>query len=71
MCDVYAYDKETEKRYKMVELQHHTHMGKWLKVKGDKKVVYEVHKPTGLHSRWIWKEKKNRWGRTATPPKNE
>jgi hypothetical protein len=45
-------------------------MNDWLKEHGEKNFIYEVWKITGIHSRWMWKTRKDKWGRLATPSNN-
>lgn len=51
-------------------INNHTDMNEWLRNKGEKNFIYEIWKINGLHSRWIWKNKKEKWGRLSTPKNN-
>jgi len=64
---VYRVDLELQLRYSEGTLIQHTNMNQWLKAYGDRKYIYEVWKPNGLHSRWMWKIKIKRWGRLSSP----
>ena len=64
---VYQINKTSHKSKKVVTLQKHTEMNIWVKSNGEKDYVYEIWKD----SSWCWKEKKQRWGRMATPIKKE
>lgn len=66
-CTIYATSEESLNKYKSGTIQNHYDMNTWLQTNGRKEWKYEVHKGKSLHSVWIWKEKTERWGRTATP----
>jgi hypothetical protein len=68
-CIIYAYDNNIEKKYKVGNIQKHYQMSDWLNNNGIKNYIYEIHKGDTIHSKWIWKENQERWGRTATPSK--
>ena len=68
-CVIYGVNLETERRYEVGRIAKHTEMNNWLKSMGKREHVYELYKGPSIHSRWRWKEKKQRWGRMATPSK--
>jgi hypothetical protein len=70
-CSIYKFDLSIGRKYLITYLPHHTKMGPWLKINGDPNFIYEIWKIRGIHSRWKWKIKKGKWGRTATPSKNK
>lgn len=67
ICKIYAVYPDTGKKYEMGNVLKHYDMNNWLLDKGKKEFTYELHKGEKVHSIWIWKENKERWGRTATP----
>jgi hypothetical protein len=70
-CTILAKTEYSDKLSHICVITHHKDMGKWLKQNGNIRLIYEIHKENlsraSIHSRWIWKEKTERWGRTATP----
>ena len=70
-CLIYHVDLESQRRRQVDVLGAHTRMSKWLRANGQQEYVYEIWKHNGLHSRWCWKENKQRWGRMATPAKKD
>jgi len=70
-CSVYVVNLAEAQRYQVASLMKHTDMSQWLKNYGDQIHIYEIWKTRGIHSRWIWKEKKGKWGRMATPRKKQ
>lgn len=67
ICKIYAVYPDTGKKYETGSVLKHYDMNNWLLDKGKKEFTYELRKGEKVHSIWIWKEKKERWGRTATP----
>lgn len=63
---IYAVNSENENRLNVGSIRQLSEMSKWLQTKGNKEWMYELWK-TSLHSKWVWKENKNGWGRMATP----
>ncbi len=61
---------ELQTRQVVSSINSHTDMNTWLRDNGDKNFIYEIWKINGLHSRWVWKNKKEKWGRLATPNNN-
>lgn len=61
---IYAVNNEI--RLNVGSIRQLSDMSKWLQTKGNKEYMYELWK-TSLHSKWIWKEYRNGWGRMATP----
>ena len=70
-CSVYQVDLESQSRRQIDALLTHTRMSKWLRSYGQREYIYEIWKQSGLHSRWCWKEDRERWGRMATPAKKD
>ena len=70
ICTIFAMESLESKKYSVGYVQKRHEMNNWLLSKGDKKYTYELNKGGNIHSRWIWKEKNERWGRTATPSNN-
>ena len=68
---IYQINTTSHKSKKIDILKKHTEMNIWIKNNGDKDYVYEIWKNLHLHSSWCWKEKKQRWGKMATPIKKE
>ena len=68
---VYQINKTSHRSKKVGNLRKHTEMNIWIKTNGEKEYVYEIWKDLELHSSWCWKEKKERWGKMATPIKKE
>ena len=68
-CSVYRVDLVARLRYPVASLLSHTDMSQWLRDNGERDVLYELWKSRGIHSRWCWKTKKDKWGRMATPRK--
>jgi hypothetical protein len=68
---VYQINKTSHRSKKVGNLRKHTEMNIWIKSNGEKEYVYEIWKDLELHSSWCWKEKKQRWGKMATPIKKE
>lgn len=68
---VYQINKTSHRSKKVGNLRKHTEMNIWIKANGEKEYVYEIWKELELHSSWCWKEKKERWGKMATPIKKE
>ena len=60
---------QTKKKVDVISNKHN--MSSWLKTKGDKNKTYELLSGASTVTRWCWKEKKNKWGRMATPPKRD
>ena len=69
-CSVFKINLDLQRRYRAGTIAKHTEMNDWLKEHGEKKFIYEVWKISGIHSRWIWKTKKDKWGKLATPSNN-
>lgn len=70
-CTIYMSLSESDKKLPVGFMQKHYEMNTWLLANGKKKQTYEIQRGGKVHSIWIWKEKTERWGRTATPQKNE
>ena len=71
ICKIFLINLLYQRRYFVGSILNHTDMSKWLREKGDNEHVYEIWKDGAKpHSRWKWKEKKQRWGRMATPSKD-
>ena len=68
-CSVYIVDIEAKRRYHVGNLYQHTDMSRWLRERGEIEMIYEIWKGGSVHSRWCWKEKKERWGKMQTPVK--
>ena len=68
-CKIYSLNLDLKLRNMVGKIRKHTDMNNWLKVNGEKDVIYEIWKSSGLHSRWKWKEVRKRWGKMATPQK--
>ena len=66
-CKIYAIQPGTGRKYESGSIQKHYEMNKWLLDRGNKEFSYELYKVGKVHSIYIWKEKSERWGRTATP----
>jgi len=69
-CSVFKINLDLQRRYLAGTIAKHTEMNDWLKEHGEKNFIYEVWKVTGIHSRWMWKTKRDKWGRLATPSNN-
>ena len=67
ICTIFAMLQDLENKRQVGSLQKQYQMNKWLESHGIKDYTYEIHKCGKIHSRWIWKEKTERLGRTATP----
>lgn len=66
---LFRLDLDFTTRQLVGTVRSHTDVSHHLSQIGEIEYVYEVWKDTGLHSRWCWKPKKERWGRMATPSK--
>lgn len=66
---IYLLNLEMKQRQLVGTLRTHTIMNEWLRNNGYVNYIYELWKGLDVHSRWKWKEKKNRWGRMETPSK--
>ena len=64
---ILARQTDSDKKYNVGIIHKHYEMNSWLQAHGRKELIYELHKDTSIHSVWLWKEKTERWGRTATP----
>jgi hypothetical protein len=60
-------DLKNKRRYILSSIRSHTEMNIWLNNNGNKEYIYEVWKLGLLHSRWKWKNRKQKWGRMSTP----
>ena len=71
ICTIYTSLSESDTKIPVGFIQKHYEMNTWLLTNGKKKQTYEIQRGVKVHSIWIWKEKTERWGRTATPSKKE
>jgi len=71
ICTIYTSLSESDTKIPVGFIQKHYEMNTWLLTNGKKKQTYEIQRGGKVHSIWIWKEKTERWGRTATPSKKE
>lgn len=71
ICTIYTVSTDSDRKYESGSVKKHYEMNNWLNENGQKDWYYELYRGGSLHSKWIWKEKPERWGRTATPTKKE
>lgn len=71
ICTIFIKNLDNDRNKPVGIIQKHYNMNNWLLANGVKDVTYELYKGDNIHSIWIWKEKNERWGRTATPSTKE
>jgi hypothetical protein len=67
ICTIFIKNEDPDKKKSVGTIQQHHNMNNWLLINGIKDITYELYKGDCIHSVWIWKDKIERWGRTATP----
>lgn len=71
ICTIFIKNVDHDKNKPIGTIQKHYNMNNWLLANGMKNITYELYKGDIIHSIWIWKDKHERWGRTATPSTKE
>ena len=71
MYSIYAFNPAYNRQYNVGHITKPSYMSEWLKKNAHVHFTYELRKEEHVHSKWHWNFDTERWGRMATPSKED